>query len=190
MPRYFVAIPLSDIVKDRLLAVQPPAAPGTRHLGHDEFHLTLHFLGEVDADEVDAVCKALATVRANAFAVTLRGIGAFPSEQHADVLWVGVDASVKLTALHHSIGIALTNAIGFRPESRPYSPHVTLARINQPGPPDLIEHYLEEKKGFMIPSVVLDHFALYSSSFADNVPKYQEEAIFPLLGSGAASNME
>lgn len=47
MPRHFIAIPLPDDLKDRLVAIQPPAVPGMRLIGREEFHLTVHFLGEV-----------------------------------------------------------------------------------------------------------------------------------------------
>jgi hypothetical protein len=64
-------------------------------------------------------------------------------------------------------GTVLAEAIGFRPEARPYSPHVTLARLNSPAPPDLVEMHLEEHNGFVLPPVPIDRFVLYSSSFVD-----------------------
>ena len=47
MPRCFLAILLPDDAKDRLVAIQPAAAPGMRIIGRQELHLTLHFLGDV-----------------------------------------------------------------------------------------------------------------------------------------------
>ena len=109
-----------------------------------------------------------------------RRVNVFPSERHAKVLWAGVEANEDLTALHRAIGTVLTDAIGFRPEERPYSPHITLARLDDPAPPEVIDRYLEENRGFVVPSVRIDRFVLFSSSFADNVPKYQEEGQFAL----------
>lgn len=186
LPRFFVALPLPDETRDRLVAAQPPAIPGMRILGRDELHLTLHFLGEVAANDSSAVKAGLATVRMHVFAIRLSGVGMFPSERHAKVLWAGVERNVDLTALHRSIATVLANAIGFRPEERPYSPHITLARLDDPAPPEVIDRYLEENRGFAVPSVLLDRFALYSSSFVDNVPHYREEAVFPLEPSTSA----
>lgn len=180
MPRLFVAIPLPDEAKDRLVAVQPPAIPGVRLLGREELHLTLHFLGEVAARDLATMRAVLATVTMNAFTVAVDGIGMFERDGRPQVLWAGVAASAELLELHRSIGGALTDAIGFRPEDRPYSPHITLTRLNAPVPPDVIDGYLEAHKGFLVPSVVVDRFSLYSSDFAENTPKYQEEAVFPL----------
>jgi 2'-5' RNA ligase len=87
-----------------------------------------------------------------------------------------------LFALHYSIGTALADPIGFQPEEHPYSPHITLAHLNSPTPPDVVEQYLEKHKDFQIPSVLLKHFVLYSSVLVDNVPQYREEAAFPLVG--------
>jgi 2'-5' RNA ligase len=183
MPRYFIATPLPDEARDRLVAVQPPAVPGMRILAREELHLTLHFLGEVAANDIDTARAALVAVRMNAFTIGLSGVGMFPSKRHAKVLWAGVEANADLTELHRAIGAALTDAIGFRFEDRPYSPHITLARLDDPSPPDVIDRYLEDNWGFVVPYVPIDHFGLYSSRFADNVPKYQEESVFPLLGN-------
>ena len=180
MPRYFIALPLPDEARDRLVAVQPPAVSGMRILARDELHLTLHFLGEVSTHDIDTARAALAAVRMNAFTIGLSGVGMFPSERHAKVLWAGVEANADLTALHRSIGTVLADAIGFRPEDRPYSPHITLARLDDLAAPDVIDRYLEENRGFVVPSVRIDRFVLFSSSFAENVPEYQEEAVFPL----------
>jgi len=183
MPHHFIAIPLPDDLKNRLAAIQPPALPGMRILAREELHLTLHFLGEVAVSNIDTARAALATVKINAFTIGLNGVGMFPSERHAKVLWAGVEANEDLTALHRSIGTVLADAIGFRPEERPYSPHITLARLDDPAPPYVIDRYLEENRGFVVPSVRIDRFILYSSRFVDNEPKYQEEAAFPLLGN-------
>jgi 2'-5' RNA ligase len=181
MPRFFVALPLPDEAKDRLVAVQPPVTDGMRLIGRDEFHLTLHFIGEVSPLDIDKIRAAMGTIRMNAFTIGLKGIGKFPPERQANVLWAGVEASAELAELHRAVGAVLVNAIGFRPEDRPYSPHVTLARLDEPAPPDAIDRYLIETMEFTVPSVRLDCFALYSSDFAGSAPKYQEEATFPLM---------
>ena len=187
MPRYFIAIPLPDEARERLVAVQPPAVPGMRILGREELHLTLHFLGEVAAQDLDKLRTALATLRRDAFTIALNGIGKFQQEGRPQVLWAGVEANKDLTALHRSIGAALADAIDFHPEERPYSPHITLARLNGPVPPDVIDRYLQEAKDFLVSSVPIDRFVLYSSDFADDVPHYREEAMFPLLKRASLS---
>ena len=180
MPRYFIAIPLPDEARNRLVAVQPPALPGMRILARDELHLTLHFLGELPAHDVETVRTALRTIKVRSFAVTIQGVGMFPSERHAKVLWAGVAAKSDLIEFHRAIGAVLTDAIGYKPEDRPYSPHVTLARLDEPAPPEVIDRYLDENREFVIPHIPIDRFALFSSRFEGKIPKYEEEAVIPL----------
>jgi 2'-5' RNA ligase len=171
MPRYFTAIPLPHDARDRLMAAQPPAIAGIRLIGREELHLTLHFLAEVAPNDIDKLHSALATIETIAFTVDVKGTGKFPPDGEAKILWAGVVASAELIALHRNIGKVLSAAIGFVPEERPYSPHVTLARINEPVPSGVIERYLGQNEGFVIPSVLLDRFVLFSSRFEDNVPR-------------------
>jgi 2'-5' RNA ligase len=178
MARYFIAIPLPDEAKDRLVAVQPPTMAGIRIIDRDEMHLTLHFLGEVSAYDVESACKTLANIEKNAFAIAFKGLGQFPPDGPATVLWAGVEVNADLVELHKMVGTGLAEAIGFRPEARAYTPHVTLARINQPAPPGFVVDYLTENQGFTVSAARIDRFSLYSSGFADNVPRYQEEAMF------------
>ena len=175
--RYFIAAMLPDEVKDRLVELQPPAAPGMRLIGREEFHLTLHFLGELSPPgAARAAGEALATLQAEEFAIAIEGVGRFPPEGPAQVVWAGVKASGPLLALHTAIAAALADAIGYRAESRPYSPHVTLARLDPTIVPVLIGDYLDKNKGFRIPSVAIQKLRLYSSTFRDNMPRYVEVA--------------
>jgi 2'-5' RNA ligase len=151
-----------------------------RLIGRPELHLTLHFLGEIADEKAGEVRQALASVKVNAFAITLKGMGRFPLEGQPKVIWSGVETSPALIALHRTVGTALTNAIGFRPEERLYSPHVTLAYLNTAPSPGFIEQHLEENQEFHIPGVLIDQIALYSSLLIDDVPRYQCEAVFQL----------
>src|SRR5262249_14791405 len=142
MPRYFVAVPLPAETTELLTAVQPASTTGMRLVGREEFHLTLHFLGEVPQQQDAVLRAALARVGKNAFSINLQGVGRFPPDGEPRVLWAGVEKSPALLDLHDSVGAVLTDAIGYRPEARPYSPHVTLAYLDLPVSPEWIERYL------------------------------------------------
>jgi 2'-5' RNA ligase len=180
MPRYFLAFPLPDEAKDSLVAIQPATLPGMRLPGREDLHLTLHFIGEVSPQHAPVMLDALGRVRSNAFTIALRGVGKFPPDGQPRVLWAGVGHHPSLTALHCTIGAALTDAIGFQPESRPYSPHVTLAYLNAPLPAEAIARYLAGAEDYRLPVVPLARFALYTSDIVDDRPQYHEEATFAL----------
>jgi len=181
MQRYFVAVVLPDESKERLLSIQPSALPDMRLLGRHELHLTLHYLGEVSDRSRDLVRRALEEIKANRFVLAIGRLGLFSTDGQPKVLWSAVEKDPALNAIHRSIGDVLTRAIGFQPEQRPYFPHVTLARFNGPCSLAVVEDYLEQNEGFNISAVLVKQFALYSTTFVDGVPQYQEEGVFNLL---------
>jgi 2'-5' RNA ligase len=135
--RLFIALEPPDPVRRRLAALQErlKTAAG-RHASEvkwvqvENVHLTLQFLGAVPEDRVEAVKGAMtaAAAAAQPLHLELRGAGGFPSARRARVLWAGVGGEVApLTALVSALGGQL-GPLGFPPEDRPFSPHLTLGR--------------------------------------------------------------
>jgi 2'-5' RNA ligase len=182
MPRLFVAVDLPDRVRDRLLAVRPTALPGVQLTRREDLHLTLHFIGEIGGEPLGAVRAALAGVRVAAFSIGLRGVGRFPPEGPPQVLWAGLRPNPPLSALREAVGTALAAAVGFRPEDRPYKPHVTLARLTAAPPPGAVEQYLDAHADFDLPDVPVARFCLYTSVPREDGPRYSAEAAFELSG--------
>jgi len=100
----------------------------------ENLHATVAFIGETP--DADAVIEAV-TRAASPFPpvrLVLEGLGAFPSWRRARVLWAGLTGEVAvLSAAARAVGEALA-PIGYEPEDRPYTAHVTLARLRSPGP--------------------------------------------------------
>ena len=108
--------------------------PGTRWTSLDSQHVTLNFLGWVESSVLPQVVAAVdAAAREHAPSqVSLGPLGAFPRERRARVLWAGLlDASGLLRALADDLGERL-RAVGYEPEERAYTPHLTLARLGTP----------------------------------------------------------
>ena len=94
-------------------------------------HLTLKFLGEILASKVDTVSVAMvgACAAYAPFSLSIRGLGCFPNLRRPRVLWVGVEEPTGvLAALQRDVERALA-PLGFPPETRPFSPHLTLGRV-------------------------------------------------------------
>jgi 2'-5' RNA ligase len=133
--RSFVAVELSDEVRQALAAVQrdlkvqaPPGA--VRWTRPDSIHLTLQFLGDILPDQVEAIAGALRAACAGRapFAFELAGAGVFPNLNRPRVVWVGVvEPSGALSALQQRVVQALA-PLGFVPEERGFSPHLTIGR--------------------------------------------------------------
>lgn len=177
MPRLFVALDLPESVTKELARIQPPPVSGLRNVKSDQIHLTLHFLGEADIAQVS---DALAPVSGRKFELTLNGVGKFPPIGKAKVLWAGIRDNAELLSLHAVIGNAL-GAAGFPIETRPYAPHLTLARCGHKVPDSVVDKFLSQNHGFVLPPIPIEAFALYSSTNVDDAPVYHRERWFPFV---------
>lgn len=181
MPRLFIAIELPDPVKDQVLALQTQI-PGAVWVRRHALHLTLRFLGDqVEQARVEPITAALAAVRARPFTLALRQTGRFPpgTNRPPRVLWVGISPQPALPALHRQIEQALAE-VGFPPEERDFSPHITLARLKPPQGADAAAAFLNRSSHFQGDSFTVDQFHLISSVLSPQGPSYQYMASFPL----------
>ncbi|MFQ5991506.1 MAG: RNA 2',3'-cyclic phosphodiesterase [Nitrospiraceae bacterium] len=99
----------------------------------ESIHVTLKFLGDVDASLIPKMQASLAGAVSSQprFSVEVSGLGAFPDAQAPRVLWVGMSGSGKeLAGLAAQVDQAL-HELGFPLESRPFRPHLTVARIKE-----------------------------------------------------------
>ena len=99
----------------------------------DGIHLTLKFLGDVPHDKLDQITVLLEEVgfRHAPFRIDIGQFGCFPNPRRPRVLWIGVeDASGVLTNLQADLESVLT-PIGFKRETRPFHPHLTLGRVKR-----------------------------------------------------------
>lgn len=137
MTRTFLAVDLSDDARAALrltLRRVGSALPGVRLVNPDDLHLTLAFLGEIDDETVAVVVKLAQEVarETHPFALSLGKLGIFGPPHAPRVVWAGVGGNLRrLTTLQHGLADAL-ESLGFPPETRPYAPHLTLARISRP----------------------------------------------------------
>ncbi len=136
--RTFIAVPLSSEQEENLAAterrLQREVPAGTvRWVKPANIHITLHFLGDVLQERIPSIEQALESVTRlmPAFTCRLAGMGAFPNMRRPRVIWVGVqDTGNRLELLYTALGEALAT-IGFQPERRPFSPHLTLGRVSR-----------------------------------------------------------
>lgn len=95
-------------------------------------HVTLKFLGQIDAAAVTPIADALAVVAARtaAFELGVHGLGAFPTPARPRIVWVGLTPATPLATLAADVDATLA-ALGFPRESRPFAAHVTLGRVRE-----------------------------------------------------------
>lgn len=96
-----------------------------------DLHITLHFIGDMPVSSVSSIQTAMekAASQSSGFSLELSKLGGFGREERPSVLWLGLKRlPAELLHLHQMLGQSLHSEMGYTPETRPYRPHVTLAR--------------------------------------------------------------
>lgn len=197
--RVFAAVELPRDVRGRIAAAARDLLDGVRAakpVAETNLHVTVRFIGEVADASIDAVTAAVrdgaASVRSSV--AQARGLGAFPSAHgrganRPRVVWAGVDdPSRTLSSIEESISSKLA-VLGYAREERPFSAHVTVARINvgarmKDDVRDVgaLSARLEaaSKNAPAFGAVPLDEVTLFRSDLSPRGPSYTALARFPL----------
>ncbi len=179
--RAFIAIDLPDEHKDRLasLRLDIPGASWTRREG---YHLTLRFLGDaVPESDIARLAEALHAIEQPSFTLTLAGVGRFPpgARPAARVLWAGIESSSALHSLHQKVQAALV-PLGFPPEERAFSPHLTLARLKSSKTQPDVARFLHKYANFRADPFHAERFHLIQSTLTPQGASYETLVSFPL----------
>jgi len=130
--RLFIALDIPADVRAALTNYLERAgalAPEARWARVEGLHVTLKFVGHVDDAVVEQIKAALKSIKAAPFEVKFSGAGFFPNSNAGRVFWAGVDGGDQLPHLASAVDAALEK-LGFQRETKPYHPHLTLARTS------------------------------------------------------------
>ncbi|HLZ50126.1 MAG TPA: RNA 2',3'-cyclic phosphodiesterase [Candidatus Acidoferrum sp.] len=186
--RLFVALEIPAAVRDNLAALLKDLRELSLQLGDkrgrwvrpENLHVTLKFIGEAADAKLAGIRDALAKIRLDApVDLKFRGLGYFPNEKHPRVLWVGLSASANLALLAGDIDRALEPQ-GISPETRPFSPHVTLARFEPPVLPEKLGAAIQKNSQREFGSFQVREFHLIESKLRRSGAEYTTLATFPL----------
>jgi len=187
--RLFVAINFPDQVKQVLGSLikelrRFPA--GARWVEERNLHLTVQFLGNAPEGQVPDIVASLERSAAGVppFKLELGGVGVFPSIERPRVFWAGVTGETAvLSRLHHRVREEEAG-LGFVPEKRRFSPHLTLARLRSPqGFAEVMERAegLARQHG-KFGSTAINSVELMLSELGPGGAKYSILARIPLSG--------
>ena len=177
--RLFVAVDLPDAVRREIAPIGGGVA-GARWTKPAQLHFTMRFLGERPAQNTAELKRSLSALSSPAFSGRLAGTGRFPRRGPARILWAGFSPVQPMIDLQLAVESAV-RAAGTEPEEKPFSPHVTLARLRDASAQD-VEAFLERTKDFATAEFPVDSVVLYSSVLAPAGPTYREELIVRLGG--------
>jgi len=175
--RLFVALDLPWELKQTLAALAINLN-GARWVPAPNLHLTLRFIGDANRLQAEEIDHALSAVRARGFHLTLAGAGWFEKAGRANTLYIGVGRNEALLHLQTKIETALRRA-GLIAERRRFTPHITLARLDNAGEARLAA-FVQAHNLFRAETIAVAHFTLFSSLLGKEHAVYTAEADYPL----------
>lgn len=179
MPRLFTGLELPPHIVSRL-AMQRGKLAGARWIDPENYHITLRFAGDVDLPQARAFASALENVAFDSFELAIEGLGSFGGNKPR-ALWAGVRMTEPLERLQRAHERAARLA-GLPPETRNFTPHVTLARLKDTRPAAVAE-YLSYFGGFFAEPFRVSRFVLFSSRSNLGGGPYVVEADYPFRGA-------
>ena len=162
--RLFTGIPLSDSGREKVARTVDGVSgdlTGVRWVAEGKWHVTLKFLGPCEQSRLQEICSMM--VKAAPFLpfrLEIGGIGAFPSNKSARVIWVGADDMDGRAREVHRVLDRAAVRYGVAREKRRYSPHVTVGRARKK--PVLIPQEMVERFRETI-TMDVDHVLLFES---------------------------
>ncbi len=145
-------------------------------------HLTTKFIGEWPEERLEELREALGGLQPRPpLRVAVRGLGFFPNPRAPRVFWAGVEGPPELAGLAAETDRALAR-LGIPPENRPYSPHLTLARVKAPVPLDALRAAIAALPSTEFGEFTVDRFWLYHSRLSPSGSVYTKLSDFPLAG--------
>ena len=130
--RAFIAIDVSDEVRDNLLKAQGrigSKAAKIKFVERENFHVTLKFLGEIDEATAEEVKKALAEIarKHKKHRVRVKGIGVFPNPNYVRVIWAGIENDEGIKAIANDVEREMRR-LGFK-KDKDFVAHITIGRV-------------------------------------------------------------
>jgi 2'-5' RNA ligase len=176
MPRLFTGLEIpSDLAQD--LAMLRGGLSGARWIDPENYHITLRFIGDIDAATARDVSGALEQIRRPPFTVTLAGLDFFGGDRPRAII-AKAKPSAPLLELQAEQE-RLTRRLGIPPEPRKFTPHVTLARLRD-APAAAVAAYLTTRGFFLSRRFEATRFVLFSSRASTGGGPYLIEAAYPL----------
>lgn len=184
--RLFAAIELPEDVRARLASAAADLrgrlrrSVDARWVEAEKLHLTVRFIGQVEDDRAPALIERVrAPVPLPPFDVRFGACGVFPPSGSPRVIWIGVaEGAASLSGIHRELNDRLM-PFGFEPEHRPFSAHLTLARVRTARSGGKIRAAVG---AFTVPDVRchVSHVTLFRSHLSPRGSRYDVVAAIPL----------
>ena len=172
--RVFAALPIPQEIKDEIAGIGKLIKARYENIKLVEtsnIHLTIHFFGELDDNEVRRLYsvmddKRLVIERVNA---SLGNIGFFPPRGNPRVIFVDIENGRESIYRFHGVFEELIRDAEFKVENKPFQTHITIARNKSSR---ISTEELKLKNAYRKLPFVFDRFVLYQSILHRSGPEY------------------
>ncbi len=174
--RCFIAIELSEEVKkniDIAVSILRAKNADVKWIPSENMHLTLKFLGKTPEELLPEIKENLSGVAAShrPFYIRIYGAGAFPNTRYPRVIWIGIIDSDELKALQEEIEESM-EALGFKKEDRPFSPHLTVGRVRSPKGKEMLMEELATFKKMDFGNIEVKNISIIKSELKPTGAQY------------------
>ncbi len=186
--RCFIAVDINRSIQNKMADLQDnlrqalgSKAPDIKWVAPDLIHVTLKFLGDVPDREIVPICRVAEEVATHhdPFELAIERVGHFRGKC-ARVLWAGVGAGhPALENLHNDLETRL-DSIGWPPEGRRFSAHLTLCRTKSPSAGFELARIYSPWQDLDFGSTDIDALIVYHSQLTKLGPIYTPMGRYPL----------
>lgn len=138
----------------------------------ENIHVTMRFLGDIQSSMIDKIHSEMEQAVFKPFDVEIRGVGAFPSTKYARVVWAGIkEGTDGLRDIFNQVEPRLRK-LGLRPDSKGFSPHITIARVRSGRNKDQLAYCIDELADYPFGALRADCLRLKKSVLTPKGPIY------------------
>lgn len=179
--RTFIAVDFPNEVIEKIASITtyfktqlPPRS--IKWVDPSKLHLTLKFMGETPIGKLDAIKSSINNVSRSysAFRVEVVDLGMYPNTKQPRVIWLGISGEENLILLKKQLDRSL-EAVGFKPESRAFSPHLTIGRVRRSTNKETVEVIGQSLSQFKVKTLGVVHIekiVYYQSELTPQGPHY------------------
>jgi 2'-5' RNA ligase len=174
--RSFIAFDVNDESVWKRMADTQNLLVGTRAdlklVKPQNIHVTLRFLGNITPNTVEKIFEEMKKVQFTPFDVRINGLGAFPHLRYPRVVWAGItEGADQLRNVFSQLEPRL-RSLGFAPDTKGFSPHLTIARVKSGRNKAELVKFINENAGYEFGVIKADCLKLKRSELTPKGPIY------------------
>ena len=184
--RTFIAVELIAELRRPLIKLLRglPRSSEIKWCTEHQLHITLKFLGDVTDAQLAKVCDAAKSAGTGVapFSLRVKGLGCFPAPRNPRVLWCGIEDLTNGCRRWVERADPLLEELNFKPETRAFTPHITLGRSRSPAGGDVLRQVLDTTPPPQTGEMLVQQIVVFESRLLPGGAQYHPLATLPLRG--------